>query len=128
MREKLITSLKKHDEIKLAILYGSFAEKRETSASDLDIGVAGDNPISPDLKLEIIEEAGEKMGRPLDLIDLQTTHGTILKQILTKGSVLFCHDTTLYAGIMKRMLFNDADFMPYYFRTLKEQRERWINN
>lgn len=128
MREKLSDNLKKHKEIKLAILYGSFAEGQETSASDLDVGIADNKLIPSELKIEIIEELTEKIGRPLDLIDLQTAHGTILKQILTKGSVLFCKDTTLYAGIMKRMLFNDADFMPYYFRTLKEQRDRWINN
>lgn len=128
MKEKLVATLKKYQEVKLAILYGSLADERETSESDLDLGIAGAELISSDLKLEIIEELAEKIGRPVDLIDLQSAHGTILKQILTKGSVLYSHDTTLYAGIMKRMLFEDADFMPYYYRTIKEQRNRWMNS
>lgn len=128
MKEKLIKVFRNYDAIKLVILYGSIAENRETSDSDLDLGIAGDKLIPSDLKIEIIEELAAEIERPIDLIDLQSAHGTILKQILTKGSVIYNTDPPLYANIMKRMLFEDADFMPYYYRTIKEQRERWINS
>lgn len=119
--------LQKHEDVSVAIVYGSAAEDRQNPKSDFDLAVAGAQPLDSESKMELIEELALITGRPVDLVDLQTTNGTLLKQVLTKGKILYCSNTTLYANIMKRMLFNEADFMPYYFRTLKEQRERWID-
>lgn len=75
----------------------------------------------------LIEKLSSDTGRPIDLVDLQSTHATLLKNILTEGSIIYRIDNTLYANILKRMLFNDADMMPNYYRSIKEQRERWLN-
>lgn len=131
MDDKIITSIKrllqKHEDIHLALIYGSAAEGRQTQESDLDLAVAGDRPIDTQSKMELIEELALLTGRPIDLVDLQTTHGTLLKQIVTKGTVIYKENAVLYGEIIKRMLFNEADFMPYYNRILKERQERWIN-
>ncbi|HET6527526.1 MAG TPA: nucleotidyltransferase domain-containing protein [Balneolaceae bacterium] len=125
--ESIKKVLQKHSEIELSILYGSVSENRETFESDLDIAVAGEKPISSKLKMQLIEDLALVSNRPVDLVDLQTTHGTLLKQILTEGSLIYKTSNSLYANIIKRMLFDDADFMPYYYRTLKRKRERWLN-
>lgn len=127
-RKSIKNLLGEYPDIKLAILYGSFQKNSETFDSDVDIAVAADNVLDSDKKMSLIEQLASITDRPIDLVDLQSTHGTLLKKILTEGSILYCIDNTLYANILKRMLFNDADMMPYYHRTLKEQRERWLNN
>jgi len=120
--------LQKCPEIQLAIIYGSAAENRQTPESDLDLGVAGKKPLTAELKMKLTEDIALISERPVDLVDLQKTHGTLLKQILTKGTLILKKDTTLYGDTIKRMLFEDADFMPYYNRILKERRDKWINS
>lgn len=116
-----------HPEILLCIVFGSLAEGNSSFSSDLDIAIACKKPIDADGKQSMVEELGLALGRPIDLIDLNKTKGTLLHQILTKGELVFCRDHQLYAEIIKKMLFNQADMMPYYYRSLKEKREKWIN-
>lgn len=111
----------------LCILYGSFAAKKESRDSDLDIAIACGASLESTQKQELIEQLALIFGRPVDLVDLQTVSGTLLHQILTKGTLVNCRDHQLYAEIIKKMLFNQHDFMPYHRRILKERRERWIN-
>lgn len=125
--ESITKCLQEHPRIKLGILYGSVLNGSQTFESDIDVAVAGEQKLSAEEITRLIEEITNITGRPVDLVDLQATHGTLLKQILTKGEVIYKEDTVLYANILKRMLFADADFMPYYYRILKERRERWIN-
>jgi predicted nucleotidyltransferase len=119
--------LAKHRDILLCILFGSVAGQKEKPSSDLDIAIACNTQIDAQKKQALIKELAMKFGRPVDLIDLQITSGTLLHQILTKGTIIFCNDHQLYAKIMKRMLFNQADMMPYHHRILKRRREKWIN-
>lgn len=125
--ESIIKILKNHPNIELAILYGSVAEDKATFESDIDIAVAGQNSLSSDKKMSLINELATASGRSVDLVDLQTTHGTLLKQILTRGSKIYSNNKPLYANILKRMLFEDADMMPYYYRTIRKQRDRWLS-
>jgi predicted nucleotidyltransferase len=125
--KKLEYVMEGHPGILLCILFGSVAEQRATFSSDLDVAVAGNKPLGVDERQALIEELALEFGRPVDLIDLQTTAGELLHQILIKGKLIFCHDHLLYAGIIKKMLFNQSDMMPYHDRILKERRERWIN-
>ncbi len=62
----------------------------------------------------------ECTGRPVDLIDLQTTGEPLLGQILKHGKRLLGEDA-LYAELIKRHVFAEADFMPYYRRILMER-------
>lgn len=132
MEDKTLQSIKKllqeHDEVRLAIVYGSASEDLQTPESDLDLAVAGTEQLSATSMMKLIEELALITKRPIDLMDLQTTHGPLLKQILSKGEVILKKDATLYGEIIKRMIFAEADFMPYYNRILKERRERWINS
>lgn len=126
---KHIKSILAHfSEIELAILYGSAVSGTLRPDSDLDIGVAGPSLLTAESKSRLIEALALETGRPVDLIDLQTTYGTLLHQILTKGKVIYCTNHTLYAELIKRMLFNQSDMMPYYYRILEERRKKWINN
>lgn len=124
----LINFLRSQPTIKLAILFGSISRGQETTTSDLDIALAADRPFSAQDKLNFIETLGQISGRPVDLIDLQVTHSPLLKQILTKGKLIYCLDRSLYAEIIKRMLFDEADIMPYRERILRERRQKWISS
>lgn len=120
--------LEQFPEILIGILFGSAAEDKLTYKSDVDLAVSGHKPLSADVKKDLHEALAVELLRPVDLIDLQITNGLILFQAITKGNRFYCKDKHLYAELMKKMLFNQADMMPYHNRILKERRERWIND
>lgn len=124
---KLKVLLKGESDISLCILFGSVLEGKESFESDIDVAVAGKKPLNTNRKQQLIEKLALTFARPVDLIDLQVTAGMLLHQILTKGKIIFCDDHQLYARIIKKMLYNQSDFMPYHHRILKARRERWIN-
>jgi predicted nucleotidyltransferase len=126
-KQKLTQWVGNHPGILLCILFGSLAKGKETRNSDLDVAIACEAALDSTKKQQLIEELALIFGRPIDLIDLQTTSGTLLHQVLTKGALVNCRDHQLYAEIIKKMLFNQADFMPYHDRILKERRQRWMN-
>ena len=125
--EKLREVLIRHQEIKLCILFGSIARDKSSSDSDLDIAVAAEQPLSADEYLELSEAFSAATNRKIDLLDLMTASGEILRQALSTGSVVQNLDKNLYARVILRMLFNQTDMMPYYNRTLRERRKRFLN-
>lgn len=120
-------TLAPHPEIQLAILFGSLATGRGHHDSDVDLAIDAGQPLEIETKIALMEELAEHIGRPVDLIDLRTVGEPLLGQILKHGKRLLGEDS-LYAELIKRHVFDEADFMPYYRRILKERRSTWITN
>jgi uncharacterized protein len=127
LRAMIQKVLQRHQDIELCIVFGSIAAGKASSNSDLDIAVAGEKPLSGDKYLELAAEISSATNREVDLIDLMAVNGPILKQALTTGVIVQNRKKSLYARIISRMLFNEADMMPYYHRILRERRKRFLN-
>ena len=123
---KLKDILSRHPSVEMACLFGSLAAGQGRMGSDLDLAVATANPLTPQTKIELIEDLAVSIGRPVDLIDLTQAHGPLLHQIVTRGRMLVCHDRTQYAELLRRLAYDEADVMPYYRRILAERRQAWI--
>lgn len=117
--------LSRHGDIRLAILFGSLVTGDATPQSDLDLAVQMRIPLSTETKMTLIGELSQAIGRPVDLIDLRVAGEPLLGQILKHGVRLFGNDTD-YAELLKRHLFEEADFMPYRRRILADRRRAWI--
>lgn len=126
LTEPIACLLARYPSVKLGIVFGSLAEERATPESDLDLGVAATQPLNTAMKTTLIEALAEIAGRPIDLVDLQAVSGPILQQVLTQGQLIYCTDQMLYAALIRDMLFNQSDMMPYYDRILAERRKAWI--
>ena len=103
---KLKDILSRHPSVEMAFLFGSLAAGQGRMGSDLDLAVA--------------------IGLPVDLIDLAQAHGPLLQQIVTRGRMVLCKNRTLYAELLRRVAYDEADVMPYYRRILSERRQAWI--
>ena len=125
LNKRIQEVLAQHGGIRLAILFGSLAKGRATPESDLDLAVLMDVSLSAETKMALIGDLSQAMGRPVDLIDLSVTGEPILGQILKYGVRLLGSDTD-YAELIKRHLFDEADFMPYRRGILAERRLAWI--
>ena len=67
------------------------------------------------------------LARPVDLIDLFGLNGTILKQVLCGGSLLLKNSPRDWESLVRRMIYDQADMMPYVRRTLLERQKRFID-
>ena len=112
-------------QVSLAILFGSVALGRQRPDSDLDIAIAANHPLSADEKMAIISTLAERIGRPIDLIDLGVAAEPLLGQVVRHGRRILGSDTQ-YGELIRRHLFEQADFMPYRNRILAERRQAWI--
>ena len=101
------------------------AAGEERSESDLDLAVDAGKPFGVEARIALIGELAEATGRPVDLVDLCSVGEPLLGQIVVHGKRLMGDDVA-YAGLIRRHLFEEADFMPYYRRVLAERRQAWI--
>ena len=124
--DKARLALEKFPNVQLALLFGSVVSGKMNPESDLDIAVAAPQPITWREKMCLIEELALIVLRPIDLLDLQSAHGLILKRALTTGSLVLCKDRGLYARLIGRMLFEQADFQPLVRMILRQRIKQWI--
>lgn len=124
--EALKAALEADPSLRIAILFGSMARDSAGSGSDVDLAVAADCPLDSQAKMALIETVSSLTGRPVDIVDLRSIGEPLLGQVLCKGQRLLVRDKGLLAGLMKRHLFDSADFLPYRQRMLAERRQAWI--
>jgi uncharacterized protein len=113
--------------LRLAILYGSAATGKMRTDSDVDIALLFARPLGAERKMELKSRLESELQRDVDLIDLFSLSGTILKQVLHKGRVLIQTKPGELAGLIQKMIYNQADMMPYVSRTLIERQRRFIH-
>lgn len=113
--------------LKLAIIYGSVATGKMRSDSDLDLAVLFDQSLSAERKMELAARLEQSLMRTVDLVDLSVISGTILKQVLCRGRVLIQNDEGVFTEQLRKMVYNQADMMPYVHRTLMERQRRFLN-
>lgn len=117
--------IKRYPQITLALIFGSLATNTQKANSDIDLAVQTDSPLDVPLKKQLIEEIALKLGRPVDLIDLNKAGQPLLGQILANGKRITGSDTR-YARLITKNLLDRADFLPYRNRILEERRQAWI--
>ena len=118
-------TLTAHAGIRLAILFGSLAVGKGRPDSDVDLAIDVGHVLDVETKMTLIGKLAECTGRPIDLIDLRSVGEPLLGQIIRHGKRLF-GEAAVYAELIKRHVFDEADFMPYYRRILGERRDAWI--
>jgi predicted nucleotidyltransferase len=117
--------LERHTRVRLAILYGSLASGHARRESDLDLAVDTGEPLGAEEKMALIGDLAQEIGRPVDLVDLCTAGEPLLGQIITRGRRVMGSDMH-YAEMIRKHVFDAADFMPYRTRILSERRQGWI--
>ncbi len=125
LTRSILAVLNTQSGIRLAILFGSLAAGREQADSDVDLAVDAGHRLTVGEKLALVTELAERTGRPVDLVDLHAVGEPLLGQILRHGKRLLGSETC-YADLIRRHLFDQADYLPYRTRILAERRRAWI--
>ena len=121
----IINALENFPGLHTVILFGSIASGKANMDSDLDLAVDFGKTMSAQQKIKLISNLAEATGRPIDLIDLASVGEPLLGQILQGGKRLIGSNRD-FAVLLSKHLGNEADFMPYYRRLLKQRRKAWI--
>ncbi len=125
LKQALQAVLAKQEGVRLAILFGSLASGTARAESDLDVAVDAGHPLDAAEKMQLIGDLAAATGRPIDLVDLHSVGEPLLGQILRYGKRLIGNDTC-YGDLIRKHLFEQADFMPYRNRILADRRKTWI--
>lgn len=122
-QQNILAVLEKYPEINAAYIFGSVAKGTARPNSDLDIAVQSEKALTTEQHISLVEDLALATGRPIDLIDLKTAGEPLLGEIL-QGKKLLGSDSN-HAELIKRHLFDSADFLPYVERMLAERRAQW---
>jgi len=125
LKQTILKVLDSQPEILLGILFGSVAAGKERTDSDVDVAVDVGRILTAQEKMTLIASLAEATGRPTDLVDLHSVGEPLLGQILSHGERILGSDSR-YANLIRKHLFDKADFLPYRERILRERRQAWI--
>ncbi len=125
LKQTILSAISTQPDIVLAILFGSLAVGEGNKDSDLDLAVDAGRRLTAREKMALISELAETTGRPIDLVDINAVGEPLLGQIIRHGKRILGSDTS-YANLIRRHLFDQADFLPYRNRILSERRRAWI--
>lgn len=85
----LLEMLSKHVDVKLVILFGSYAENSQSVQSDIDIAFLSESVISNLQRWHISQEIASELSRDVDLVDLAQANDVLRYQIVTTGEILY---------------------------------------
>lgn len=125
LKETILAAISTQPGIGLAILFGSLAVGEGSVESDLDLAIDAGRRLTASEKMALISELAGRTGRPIDLVDIHAIGEPLLGQILRHGKRILGSDTH-YANLIRRHLFDQADYLPYRNRILAERRQSWI--
>jgi len=125
LKQAILTAIGVQQHIVSAILFGSLATGQGHAESDLDLAVDAGHRLTASEKITLISELSKRTGRPIDLVDIRAIGEPLLGQILKHGKRIMGNDTD-YANLIRKHVFDQADFLPYRNRILAERRQAWI--
>lgn len=112
MHTDLQKTLLKHKYLHTAFLMGSMGEGRARPDSDIDLAVSAGRPLTTEERIHLTQALATCTHRPVDLIDLETAHGLILKQALRQGKPLITSRPSTLERLLKRMIYEQEDLNP----------------
>lgn len=120
--QKQLKKIAKRYGLKLMILFGSVAQKRENRHSDVDIAILPKTDLSIRRELELRKDLFELFRREIDLSYINRASPLLLGQIAMHGKILYGNPKDYFSikiYAMKRYL----DFHPYF-----QLREKIVKN
>ena len=119
--------LVRQPDIEYACVFGSFAEGRQTGASDIDVAVAAREPLEAHRRLALNDAIASVARRPVDLVDLHRAGPLVLTQALTRGTRIVKRDPGVLARLLVKMWYLNADLMPLVRMIHSTRRKRFLH-
>jgi predicted nucleotidyltransferase len=124
LKKKLVASFKSFPVVRVVILYGSMASGKSRANSDIDLAVAAFHPLPKEILVQIQNDLSGEYRREVDVVDLNLIHGAIFLEAMTSGKTVLVKDKILYASLIKKLIYEQTDFIPLVRRIYKRRREK----
>lgn len=115
VRNSVSKELKKHNFVVFAMLFGSFAEQRETNISDLDIGIYTSRDIDL-LEIGTLVNCIEKIVKTrVDIVVLNNLYKkkpVLAYEIVSKGQLILCKNNENFIEFKKNTFLYYLDTNP----------------
>jgi len=109
----------------LAVVFGSAAKGKTRADSDIDVAVYPRETMDRLKRQQIVEDIALATGRAVDLIDLSTADGALLRQVLRSGVVVFSKEPGVLGALSERMMDWQEDFEPQLNKLLETRLSRF---
>ena len=118
--EDIASALKRHDEIILAYVFGSFIHC--DTFSDIDIGVLTGEDIDAclDFELNLEIEIEDIVNYPMDVRVINNAPLSFCQNVIRHGRVILERDADMRADFMGKILKEYFEFAPFRRRYLRE--------
>ena len=128
--EPILTSLstlfENHPAIESAYLFGSMADGTNRSRSDVDIAIRLVPDLIPkaafDFRLELMDALEEIINRPVDILILNSASLKMIRQVMTKGKMLYARDRNAERAYAIQKQKEYFDFQFYIEKNRKEMK------
>ena len=104
--------LEKHAEVKLAYVFGSWAEGRATGRSDVDVAVYVGGRLGWRDYVALKNELEDAVGRPVDLVVLDDAPPALAYQAVARGELIMAVDMGLMADVEAKVVKEWLDLRP----------------
>ena len=89
-REAILTVIRRAvPKLEAVYLFGSQVTGRVHRESDIDVAILAGAPISPEVRLEVLEDLSVQLRSDVDLVDLRSASTVMQTQVVSTGAVLF---------------------------------------
>lgn len=126
IRQALLDFTEKYPAIVCVYLFGSVTGPLFSNKSDVDIGLAGQHPLTATQKKQFKTELEQILQRDVDLVDLHQATGAILRRAL-RGTCILSRDSTVRYQLMQRLIYDTEDMQPLRDRTMHLRRLRFAH-
>lgn len=96
----------------MALLIGSYGSDHARMYSDVDVAVSAGRILTSEERITLTQMLAATTHCPVDLIDLESAHGLILKQCLRQGKPLIPSRPATLERLLKRMIYEQEDLNP----------------
>jgi len=122
---KCLDFLAEDPDLQLAMLFGSAATGDLRPDSDIDVAIYPRKTMASRKRQQVADEIALATNRAVDLIDLSTAEGALLRKILHSGIVLFSKTPGILGALSERLLDWQEDFEPQLNALLDARLQRF---
>lgn len=114
-------------DLEMAMVFGSTVAGNARPDSDIDVAVYPKHPLDHQAIQRLSDQISLATGRPVDLVDLSSSDGALLRQIIRSGKVLFSKRSGIMGMLAERLLAWQEDFEPTLNALLASRLKRFTS-
>jgi predicted nucleotidyltransferase len=124
---KALDFLADDPDLLLVIVFGSTVDGSHRPDSDIDVAVYANNRLIPRKRQQLADDIAVSTGRTVDLIDLRTANGALLRRILHTGQIVLSKEPGILGILSERLLDWQEDFEPQLNELLATRIRRFTS-